>query len=183
MPKHVNADKETMNRRWYDQEASCPKLLKQIQGMPQPEIREFCGRVLINFTEKVRKEINERDKRNQEVNSIGHVAIQVLYRYGEEKGRWYDQDPVLHKAVGTLYTLNLEGLGIVGFKLGDTFGLFQIYATVCAQLDQPADMREMARIATTSLIVGTREAEEILVNLVGQDLYNSLGHTIRHKEL
>jgi hypothetical protein len=172
-----------MNRRWYDQEASCPKLLKQIQGMPQPEIREFCSRVLINFAEKVRKEINGRDKRNNEVNSIGHVAIQVLYRYGEEKERWYDKDPVLHKAVGSLYTLNLEGLAIVGFKLGDTFGLLQIYGTVCDQLDQPADIREMARIATTALKAGTREAEEILVHLVGQDLYNSLGHTVNHKEL
>lgn len=164
-----------MNRRWYDQEASCPRLLEQIRDIPQAEIREFCARVMINFGEKVRKEINERDKRNLAVNSIGQQGLTALYRYGEEKQRWYDRDPVLHKAVGVFYTLSAEGLGLVGFKLGDTFGLLQVYGTVCAQLDQPPNMKEMAQIATTALNTGTQEAEEILVALVGQDLYNSLG--------
>lgn len=163
-----------MNRRWYDQEASCPRLITQIQGMPQHEIREFASQVLLNFGEKLRKGMHERDKKKWEVNSIGHSGIQGLYRYGEEKRRWYDQEPALHKAVGTLYTLNSEGLGILGFKLGDTFGLLQVYATVCAQLGEKPNLKEMGRIATTALQTGTKEAEEILVNLIGPDLYNSL---------
>ncbi len=164
-----------MDRRWYDQEKSCPRLISQLRDIPQTEVREFCARVLINFCEKLRKEIHERDKRTLAVNSMGHSGIQGLYRYGEEKRRWYDQDPVLHKAVGSLYSLNPEGLGIIGFKLGDTYGLMQIYATVCQQIEQPPDLKEMARIATTALKTGTKEAEEILVGLIGQDLFNSLG--------
>lgn len=163
-----------MNRRWYDQEASCTRLLTQIQGMPQPEIREFASQVLLNFGEKLRKGLHDRDKKKWEVNSIGHNAIQGLYRYGEEKRRWYDQEPTLHKAVGTLYTLNPEGLAILGFKLGDTFGLLQVYAQVCTQLNELPNLKEMGRIATTALQTGTKEAEDILVSLIGPDLYSSI---------
>lgn len=164
-----------MNRRWYDQEDACPRLLTQIQGMPQLEIREFCARVLLNFGEKLRKGIQERDKRNLDISPIGHAAIQRLYRYGEQRRRWYDDEPGLHKAVGVLYTLNPEGLKILGYKLGDTFGLLQVYATVCAELDQAPDLKAMGHIATTALQTGVQEGEEILVSLIGRDLYNSLG--------
>lgn len=163
-----------MNQRWYDQEPSCSRLIQEIREISQPEIREFCGRVLINFGDKVRKEINERDKRHLAVNSIGQQGLSALYRYGEERERWYDQDSVLHKAIGIFYTLSPEGLGIVGFKLGDSFGLLRVYATVCQQLGQPPGLKEMASIATTALNVGTQEAEEVLVELVGLDLYQSI---------
>lgn len=163
-----------MNNRWYDLDPACPRLIKQIQGMQQPEIREFSARILINFCEKLRKEIHIKGKKNQGVNSIGVSALTGLYRFGHKKRRWYDKDPVLHKAVGMLYSLPDVGLSVIAYKLGDTFGLLQVYSLVCTQVDQQPDMADLTKIATTSLKTGKEEAESILISLVGKDLYTAL---------
>ncbi len=161
-------------QRWYDQEIACHKLLEQIRAMPQPESREFAAMVLIHFSEKLRKELQLRGKNTLGVSSIGVPAISSLYNFGYKKRRWYDVETVLHKAVGLFYTLPVEGLSVIGFKLDDTFGLLQIYSTVCHQVDQPPDPKEMVHICTTALKVGRSEAESVLISIVGQDLYDSV---------
>ncbi|MCE3235510.1 MAG: hypothetical protein K0Q50_1690 [Vampirovibrio sp.] len=163
-----------MNNRWYDRDPACPRLIKQIQGMQQPELREFCARTLINFCEKLRKEIQLKDRKNRGINSIGLTALTGLYRFGQRRRRWYDQEPALHKAVGMLYSLPEIGLSVIAYKLGDTFGLLQIYSIVCSQVDQPPNMKDIAKITTTALKTGKEEAESILVSLIGSDLYRAL---------
>jgi hypothetical protein len=162
------------DRRWYDQEIYCHRLLEHIKDMPQPELREFCARVLIHFADRLRKEISRKGANTMGVNSIGAPAISSLYKFGEKRRRWYDQEPVTQKAVSLLYTLPRDGLSALGFKLGDTFGLLQVYAAVCDQVDQTPDMKEMTNICTTSLQAGVKEAEEVLVDIVGKDLYESI---------
>lgn len=142
--------------------------------MTQPECREFCARVIIHFAEKIRKEILQRGRHSAKVSSIGALGITGLYNFGHESRRWYDQDQTIQKAVGLLYGLPLEGLSAVGFKLGDTIGLIQIYASVCEQVDQAPDPANLTKICTTALQAGRREAEEILISIVGQDLYDSV---------
>lgn len=161
-------------RRWYDQERSCHQLLLQIRSMPQPQAREFCARVIAHIAEKLRKEVQKKGMGG--VSSIGVPALSSLYRFGSQRHRWYDGDPVIHKTVGLMYTLPTAGLSALGFKLGDTMGLMQIYASVCHQLDQPPDMKEMAKICITSLQAGREEAEEVLISIIGKDLYESLRH-------
>lgn len=170
--------RDILFRRWYDQEKTCRKLLEQVKAMPQAETREFCARVMINIGEKIRKELQKQGADNLKVSSIGVSALSGLYQYGQRKHRWYDKSPALHKAAGLFYTLPPEGLAILGFKLGDTFGLLQIYATVCDQVDQAPSTKAMAEICTTAMRAGKKEAEEILVAIVGKDLYQSISHTV-----
>lgn len=169
-------------RRWYDQERSCHRLFKQMQQMPQPEIREFCGRVIIHFCERLRKEMSKKGAGAFGVNSIGAPAISSLYRFGEKRRRWYDDEPVLHKAAGMMYTLSQAGLSVLGYKLGDTFGLIQVYAQVCDQVEQLPDVKDMANICTTSLQAGMEEAEEVLISIVGKELYVSLSQAKQLEE-
>ncbi|HEY9746322.1 MAG TPA: hypothetical protein V6C99_08905 [Oculatellaceae cyanobacterium] len=165
-PKH--------RRRWYDQEISCTRLIEQIRGMYQPTCQEFCARVLIHVAEKLRKEILQKTKHSAKVSSIGASGIAGLYNFGHESRRWYDQHPTIQKAVGSLYGLPLEGLTVVGFKLGDTMGLIQVYSTVCEQIAQEPELEALAKICTTALQDGRSEAEEVLISIVGQDLYQSI---------
>src|SRR5262249_43964558 len=155
-------------------EITCTRLLEQIQGMPQPECREFCARVIIHFAEKLRKEIQKQGKHSLKVSSIGATGISGLYNFGHQKRRWNDEDPILHKAVGLLYGLPMEGLTVVGFKLGDTMGLIQVYATVCAQTDQFIDITELTKICSTALQDGRKEAEDVLISIVGEEVYQSI---------
>lgn len=163
-----------LNRRWYDQEPACSRLIEQIRRIPQAEIREFCARVALHFIEKFRKEMQRKGKTSLAVNSIGIPAIAGLYQFGHQRNRWYDTDPLIHKTVGLLYTLPLEGLAVIGFKLGDSFGMIEIYAQVCQQLGQPADLKDLTRICTTTLQAGKGEARNLLIDMVGPELYESL---------
>jgi hypothetical protein len=163
-----------MEQRWYDHEPLCTRLLAQIRGMPQEESREFCARVLIHFSEKLRKDIQDKEKKALKVNSIGLSAIASWYRFGSYKRRWYDNQAILHKAIGSLYALPVPGLAAISFKLGDTFGLLQVYALVCRELEQAPVLAEMAKICMTSLQDGPEEAREILIAIVGEELFESL---------
>ncbi len=162
------------NRRWYDQEPACTLLLKQIQDMPQPEVRTFCARIIINFSEKLRKAIHQKRAEGVHLGSVQQSALSSLYKFGYEKNRWYDKEPSLYMAVATFYTLPPEGLAALGFQLGDTFGLILIYARVCHQLGHPPETADLVKICMTALQVGIQEGSAVLIDLVGQDLYESL---------
>ena len=162
-------------RRWYDQEIICTRLMDQIRDMSQPECREFCARVVIHFAEKLRKELQQKGRHSANVSSIGAIGISGLYNFGHEKRRWYDQDAAVQKAASLLYGLPAEGLTVMGFKLGDTIGLIQVYSTVCEQIAQAPDLAVLTKICTTALQAGRKEAEETLIEIVGQDLYDSIG--------
>lgn len=160
-----------MNRRWYDQQPNCVHLIEQIKSMPQAEMRDFSAKVLIHVAEKLKKNVYQRSKTIAEVNSLGREALQGLYRYGEERRRWYDQEAAVHKSVGLFYTLNADGLYILGDKLGDTLGLIAIYAQVCEQLQQAPNTKEIANITLMALKTGRQEAEELLISVIGKERY------------
>ncbi len=160
--------------RWYDQSPPCAKLLKELQAIEQPVILEFCARIIINFAERLKKEIQSRERNTVGLNQIGVSAISGLYRFGSEKRRWYDNNEVLHKAVGLLYTQTLEGLNTISHKLGDTVGLLRVYSQVCTELSAPVVTDNMTRIAMTGLQTGNEEAARILIDIVGAEAYTRL---------
>ena len=166
-----------MDRRWYDQEPACTQLLKQLRQIEQPEIRHFCVNLMTHFCERLRKSLANKDKVSSKVNALGITAVTSLYRFGSERRRWYDDVPELHRAVGLLYTMPREGLTVIGYKLGDVVGLLQVYSVVCQQLNQIPDQKEMSKIALAALQMGKKEAEEIIISIVGKDLYDALNHS------
>src|SRR5689334_23067502 len=142
------------HRRWYDQEPACSRLLSQVREMQQDEMREFCVRLMIHFCDKIKKELHAVSRQSSGMHSLGSTAVTGIYQYGKRSRRWYDRNPVLKQGIGQLYTLPLNGLNTLSAKLGDTFGLLQIYSTVCTQIDQPPETRYMLQIAVTALRVG-----------------------------
>lgn len=168
-----------MDRRWYDTEPACTRLLVPLKGIYQPEIRDFSARIMIHFCERLRKSLASKDKLSSRVKSLGINALGSLYKFSSHKRRWYDHSVEIHKAMGYLYTLPEEGLAVIGYKLGDTFGLLQIYSAVCHQLGQIPAQTEMTKIALTALQSGREEAEEVLVAIVGRELYEAISDHIK----
>ena len=172
-----------MDRRWYDSEPACSKLVLQLKNIQQPEIRDFCAKVMIHFCERIRKAIAEREKFTSRVKSLGVSGLSSLYKGRNRMRRWYDNLPEgkgTQQAIGQLYTLPMEGLTAIGFKLGDTFGLMQIYSAVCYHLEQPPSQEVMIDIALTALQSGQKEAKEVLISIVGQELYDALSQEFNH---
>jgi len=165
---------ESHDRRWYDREPACSNLVAQMKGIRQPEVRDFAAKVMIHFCERVRKALADKDKFSSRVKSLGINALTSLYKGRRRERRWYDHDVEAKKAIDQLYTLPPEGLSVIGYKLGDTFGLLQVYSSVCQQLGQYPAGTEMTKIAMTALQSGRQEAEEVLITIVGRELYQAL---------
>ncbi len=168
-----------MYQRWYDQEPNCTKLLVYLKNIRQREVQLFCARMIRHFAEQTRKDIQY--KNSASITSIGHVGVERLYKYGQHKRRWYDQDLDLHKAAGALYTLPSEGIVVVGYKLGDTLGLISVYATVCHELGEEASTHMLVKISKTALQDGKEEAEEMLKSLIGDDLYEAINRQLEEQ--
>ena len=160
------------NRRWYDKEPTCTKLVEQMKGIRHTEVREFAAKCLLHFTERVRKLVQAQQGGGGPV-SLGLPALQGLYMAKREHRRWYDEEKILQKAIGGLYGLPKEGLTALSFKLYDTFGLMAMYSFVCDQLGQDPTVDDLLNIAKTGLQEGKEEAEELLADIVGKDLYDA----------
>jgi len=166
-----------MYRRWYDQEPNCTKLLVHVRTIKDDEVRLYCARMISHFTEGVRKEIQYKNTAG--ITSIGLPGLEYLYKFGTQRRRWYDQEQVIQKAVGMLYTLPPEGLVAMGFKLGDTFGLIGVYDTVCAEIGQPPSIHDIIAISKTALNEGKEAAETLLASIVGEDIYYSVTNQMK----
>ena len=159
-----------MQRRWYDQEPACEPLLQQLSSIQSGEIREFCARMIIHFTERIRALLEP----NGAPRSLGLPALQDRFLARQERRRWYDPDPVLQKAIGGLYSLPPEGLSALSFRLGDTLGLIALYDYVCERLQQAPVTEELVEITQASLQAGQEEAQEVLQEIIGKDLFKAL---------
>src|SRR5262249_3038693 len=118
-------------------------------------------------------------KNTSGITSIGLPGLEYLYKFGTQRRRWYDQDSVIQKAVGMLYTLPPEGLVAMGFKLGDTFGLIGVYDAICQELNQHPSIHDMVAISKLALNEGKESAETLLASIVGEDIYYSVSSQLK----
>lgn len=161
----INSD-----RRWYDKEPACTKLVEQLKALEHPRVREFCGKLLLRFIDEVRQVLQNKKGELSPV-SLGLPALQGLYKGKQNHHRWYDDDKIMQRAISTLYSLPLAGLSALSFKLSDTLGLIGVYDYVCIQIGQEPVVRELFNITKSGVEVGKDEAERILTEIVGPDLY------------
>lgn len=160
------------DRRWYDRDAGCQGIVEQIEKIAQPEIREFCARILIHYCERIRTMLRARTGDNHL--ELGLSGLQSLYLAKKEHRRWYDQEPVLQKSFGSLYSLSNEGLYSLSSQLIDTVRLIALYGFIYGRMDQKPTKEDMMNITKTSLNEGKEAGETLVADIVGKDLYDSL---------
>lgn len=161
-----------MYRRWYDQEPLCTKMLSNLHEIKQPEVVEFCIKIIDHFAENIRRQI--QIKNSSGVTSIGLSGLKHLYNYRREHRRWYDSEPEIQRIVGVLYTLPPEGLISLGFTLGDTIGMINIYAGVCAEIEEEPKTTDLMEITKAAVEDGKEHAMGLLKELVGDDLFDAV---------
>ncbi len=171
----------TKARRWYDQDPTCIRMILVIREISQPEIREASSRLLLQMAEKILHQI-QQNTRGGPV-SLGLPAIQELFLSRREQRRWYDIEPTLKKAVGTLYSLPSVGLSALAFQLTDTMELLMIYSYACQRLDQPPTAEDLTEIIKTTLFEGRDIAEDLLTNIIGQDIFETLNWELQQAAL
>lgn len=172
----LNQDRDLIfhrrSQRWYDQDSGCAKLVDIIKDINSTGLQEVMATLIIQMTDKVIAAI--RDQRTSSPISLGLPAITDLYHSRRMGRRWYDEDPLLKKAISGLYTLPSYGLSTLGFQLMPAFELLQIYSFACEKLRQIPKREEVKDILYVALHEGQSEGKELLAEIVGKELLEEL---------
>jgi hypothetical protein len=160
------------HRRWYDQEAGSRDLLATLQHIEQPDILDFACNLLIQVADEVEHAILTRN--GSAPKTLGLAGIKEKYLGKMQTKRWYDQKPNLKKAVSRFYTLPLNGLAAVCFKLEEPFGLLALYSYMCQSIGLTPREDDLTQIARLSLFETRVKAEAMMSQLVGDELYEAL---------
>lgn len=166
-------------QRWYDQDRGCARMIEQLEELNYPLVRLFCAKFIARIARQIRDILASRGKPGSQVGgeglvSLGLPALKGLYAAKKTSRRWYDHDPQIQKAITTLYSLSQEGLTVLTFKLNDLMGLLVLYDTVCYQTLQDPTVQEMFKIAKAGLTEGMNVAEEVMVDILGFDVFSQL---------
>lgn len=165
-----NTNTPQKTRRWYDKDPGCSRLILLIKEMKQRSLQQVSGRLIKHFVEKM---LNQLRGKGQPV-SLGLPAIQELYMAKKNRRRWYDNDEVLIDAIGDLYSLPEHGLSALSFQLNDTLELLVIYGFACERMEAEPDINDIRDIIKTGVYDGKPEAEDLVAEIIGKDLYETL---------
>lgn len=149
--------------------------------MEHPLVREFSAKCIARVARQIREVFQNRGKPgspppgpgSEGLISLGLPALKGLYQAKRENRRWYDTDTTLQKAVTSLYSLPTEGLTVLSFKMSDLIGLISLYGYVCEQTAQEPLVEDLFRIVKSGLEGSPQDAEEMLSEILGKDLYLS----------
>lgn len=166
-------------QRWYDKDRGCSKMIDQLEELHFPLVRLFCAKFISRIAMEIRDKLSGRSTStdpdsDKVIVSLGLPALKGLYAAKQSSRRWYDKDPQIQKAITSLYSLSQEGLTVLTFKLNDVMGLLQLYDTVCYSTDQEPTVQEMFKIAKAGLTEGIEVAEEVMVDILGFDVFKQL---------
>jgi hypothetical protein len=159
-------------RRWYDQEPACREVLHHLQHMDVPAVQAFAANFIAHLAEEVQTTLHLRS--GSAPKTLGLAGIKETYLSRSQNKRWYDQKPHLKQAVSRFYTLPMQGLAALCFKLQEPMGLLATYSYVCQQLGQQPQEEDMTQLMRVGLFEGVEQAEDTLKALVGIDLYTAL---------
>lgn len=140
--------------------------------MKLPLVKEFSAKCLLHVADQIRSLIQAKRGELAPL-SLGLPALQGMYKGKREHRRWYDEDPIMQKAFAAMYSLPTAGLTVLSFKISDTMGLIGIYDYVCQQIGQEPSVRDLFNITKSGLEEGKDEAEQILKDIVGIELYDA----------
>lgn len=166
------------HKRWYDKDNGCTVMIEQLRDMKHPLVREFSAKCLQRFAKQIRELMQGGSKKGkggggEGLVSLGLPALQGLFYAKRENRRWYDGDATMQKAITCLYSLPQEGLTVLSFKLIDIFGLITLYDHVCEETGQEPMLQDFFKITQTVLEVGKEEAEGMMCDILGKDLYDA----------
>jgi hypothetical protein len=160
------------NSRWYDQEPVCRQVIDLLQQMENPTIQLFAANLVCQLANEVHNTLRLRS--GSAPKTLGLSGIKETYLSRNQNKRWYDHTPQLKQAIGRFYTLPLNGLTALCFKLYEPLNLLALYSFICQQIGQQPQEEELTNIVRSGLFESTEQAEQTLIGLVGQDLYTAL---------
>lgn len=140
------------NNRWYDKYPQTQKAVELFEKLPS-QYQRVIARNIAQFCED-----NNLLGAREGLKSLGHTKVMGLIQ-SKAKRRWYDQDPLLHKAVNSILMMNDEDRQAASYRMVVTMESFDAYMEWCQQNERLIDQDELEQMASD---VFARSVDELL---------------------
>ncbi|MBY0449172.1 MAG: hypothetical protein K2X01_00920 [Cyanobacteria bacterium] len=141
-------------KRWYDYDTILSKMVGSLETMTNDSRRLF-GYMICCFS----KTLILSQTRTEFLFSLNLSKVKGLFK-SQAKRRWYDQDPVLHKAFNLLYSLDDENRQIVTEKLFAPASVVREYELACKEEKLKPDPIIVHQIIETCFLQNAEQARE-----------------------
>lgn len=140
-------------KRWYDVDLHLSNMVRTMELMTGQN-RQLFGHLICMLCEN-------RIEAEPEVRKTDWEHLQGLIK-SKRGRRWYDEDPVMHKAMNLLYTLTETTKIQIARQLVDVTGLVHDYELFCLKNDRTAEIDIVQTIIAKGIQDGAEEAEGYL---------------------
>jgi len=140
-------------QRWYDMDVQLGELVRTLENLSE-ESQMLFAFLLTLFSDEIVKVKGLSFFREMEWEKL--IGI-----YKSKKGRrWYDQDPVLHKAFNKLYSLNDQQKAAIAKELYIPGRLVSLYEAHCKAKTQELNLETICEIVGTCFTEGAEAAQQ-----------------------
>ena len=140
--------------RWYDVDLQVSEMVAALEGMTE-ESKHLFGFLLCFLCDELIK-TKDRSAFMSELDWNKLVGLMKSKR----SRRWYDHEPVLHKAFNLLYSLNDDDKILIGRELCAPSQLVREYETRCQDKQKTPDVNIVFEIVESVFTEGPNKAHE-----------------------
>jgi hypothetical protein len=160
----LESDVNNYKRRWYDHYPHVATAFRDIREMPL-EYQHLFGQVVLAYYER----LTEKKKFDNDVLSLGSDRALGLFKI-QQKRRYEDRDPLLFKAMTTLFLFEKGQRVPIAECLSCGMICLKKYMTACEAYDHDEDPDEIKRLFKIAIEHGIHTGELYLkeLGLVGE---------------
>lgn len=134
-------------QRWYDKQQTVSKSVRLLETFPM-EYQEVLGDTMIRLAEK-HCQVGEL---LENLRKLGPEKVLSLFK-AKSKGRGYDQNETVHKAMNYLYVLPEKERIFIATQVIEVVGYLFEYFSICRETGQPTS-RDVVQGLSTAFVRG-----------------------------
>ncbi len=144
----------TSFNRWYDADVYVSEMVQSVEKM-SADSQQLFGYLLCFFSDAV---IQAKDK-SKFIRELDWDHFKGLIK-SKRKRRWYDREPILHKAFNLLYALTEEDKMLVAKELSIPSQIVRDYERDCLAKNKEPNLDVVYKIVETVFTEGTNKARQ-----------------------
>ena len=126
--------------RWYDQDPLLSRAFAAMQQLPL-DVLLIMAKLLLTTEEGVKLD----QKRSSQLRSLGVDRTVGLIK-SKQRNRWYDKDPLVHRAVNFIYVCNPSMRHILAEQLNSLINAYDLYLDTCQSKGKSVDLRDVENL-------------------------------------
>jgi len=144
--------------RWYDEYPPIVRAAELMESLPE-QYRRYVAASVVAYTQE-----NNLLGSPEELKNVGHQKVLGLFQ-SKLRRRWYDKDPILHKAVNNILLMDEENRRNVSYRLVVSLEALESYREQCDKQQLLPSFEDMEQIVAD---IFARNLEELIAITTGR---------------